>query len=273
MPNDRNISSPINLHGIGRSGTTLLQNVLGTTGLVQVCNEIGALVFCCYRGVEVALGSDDREPTISDTATPGSVARAALRTMMPSSKPYWCQKLGGLPTYICWDMIEECDREYALEPYSFPYRWFWKVLRTSFPDSKDVLILRDYRDIIISRHLFSGWGLDNIACDLAVYFNLMAHHAAKVDYVLRYEDLVTMPQDTVRRLFDFLALPGEVTAVQALHWHASASNGEDLSAARERGFSWRSKHAALISDRIMSTVVPALRRLEQKFGLELSSGS
>ncbi len=50
MPNADNISGPTNIHGIGRSGTTLLQNILGATGDLQICNETPALVFAPYRG-------------------------------------------------------------------------------------------------------------------------------------------------------------------------------------------------------------------------------
>lgn len=47
--------------GFGRSGTTLLQNILGATGFIQVCNETAGLVFGCYRGGELLLPSDDKE--------------------------------------------------------------------------------------------------------------------------------------------------------------------------------------------------------------------
>jgi hypothetical protein len=268
VPNVRNVEAPINLHGVGRSGTTLLQNLLGATGDVQICNELASLVFCTYRGAEVALTSDDRDISAAD-AGPGAAVHAALCAIMPSDKTHWCQKLGGLPKDICWTMTDCDDRAYASEPFPFPYRWFWKVLATSFPSSKDVLILRDYRDIIVSRHLHSGWHPDDIAADVAIYLNIMAHRAAKIDCVIKYEDLVSAPDETIHRLVSCLGLTGGETAMRAMAWHASPSSGEDLAAARSRGFSWRTKYDSLISDRVRSVVTPAIRRLEHQLKIEL----
>ena len=271
MPNHRNIAAPINVHGIGRSGTTLLQNILGATGEVQVCNETAGLVFCCYRGAEVSSGSDDRDVSAFSADIRVAAVRAALCAVLPSDKPCWCQKLGGLPNYIRWDMVASDDRAYAAEPYAFPYRWFWDVLRTTFPDSKDVLILRDYRDVIVSRHHYSGWRPEEIAADVAVYLNLMAHDASKIDCVIRYEDLVARPEKVVHRLMSALGLTGGQSAVQALAWHGSPSPEEDLAAARNRGFSWRAEYASVLPDGITRLVTPAVRRLEERFGIELSA--
>jgi hypothetical protein len=268
VPNARNVEAPINLHGIGRSGTTLLQNLLGAVGDVQICNELASLVFCSFRGAEVALTSDDTDAAAAE-AGPTAAVHAALCAVMPSNKTHWCQKLGGLPKDICWTMTESDDLEYASEPFPFPYRWFWHVLATSFPLSKDVLILRDYRDIIVSRHLHSGWDLDDIAADVAIYFNITAHQAAKIDCVIKYEDLVAAPDETIHRLVSHLGLTGEEMAMRALSWHASPSMGESLAAARSRGFSWRAKYDGLISDRIRSKVTPAMRRLESRLNIEL----
>ena len=154
MPNAENISAPTNIHGIGRSGTTLLQNILGATGDLQICNETPPLVFAPYRGGELTPGSADRDAAPASAGV--AAVHAALCAVLPSGKRRWCQKLGGIPKFIGWDMINDADRHYATEPYPFPYTWYWQVLRESFPDSTDVLILRDYRDVIISRHQYLG---------------------------------------------------------------------------------------------------------------------
>ncbi len=238
-------------------------------GDVQICNELASLVFCTYRGAEVALTSDDTDISAAD-AGPKAAVQAALCAVMPSDKTHWCQKLGGLPRDICWTMTDCEDQAYATEPFRFPYRWFWEVLATTFPSSKDVLILRDYRDIIVSRHFHSGWRPDDIAADVAVYFNMMAHQAAKIDCVIKYEDLVVAPDETIHRLASCLGLQGEEIAMRALAWHASPSGGENLASAKSRGFSWRTRYDSLISDRVRSVVIPAIRRLECRLDIELS---
>jgi hypothetical protein len=267
MPNPGNISAPINIHGIGRSGTTLLQNILGATDDLQVCNETLGLVFAPYRGGELTSGSADR-----DTAPiSGAVAavHAALCAVLPSGKRRWCQKLGGLPNLIIWDMINDADRDYATKPYPFPYTWYWRVLRESFPNSCDVLIIRDYRDVIISRHQYSGWKSACIASDVAVYFNLLAHPAAKIDHLVRYEELVADPNGITGCLLAHLGLEATGHPSRALAWHASPSKGETLADARKRAFSWADRHSEVITDEMRQTVSTAVRRLERRLGLTL----
>jgi hypothetical protein len=267
MPNADNISGPTNIHGIGRSGTTLLQNILGATGDLQICNETPALVFAPYRGGELTPGSADRDAAPASAGV--AAVHAAICAVLPSGKRRWCQKLGGIPKFIGWDMINDADRHYATEPYPFPYTWYWQVLRESFPDSTDVLILRDYRDVIISRHQYSGWKPTGIASDIAVYFNILAHPAAKIDYVVRYEDLVADSEGTADRLLAQLGLADNSRASRALAWHASPSRGETLADARKREFSWADRYGELITDAMRRTMSPAVRRLEQRLSLNL----
>ena len=267
MPNAENISAPINIHGVGRSGTTLLQNILGTTGDVQVCNETPALVFGAYRGGELTAGSADRDVTPTNGAV--AAVQGALRAVLPSAKRRWCQKLGGILHFIKWDMINEADRDYAAKPYPFPYSWYWRVLRESFPNSTDVLIVRDYRDVIISRQQYSGWQPADIAADVATYFNLLAHPAAKIDHFIRYEELVADPAGTTDRLIAQLGLANASGIPRAFGWHASPSGGETLADARSRGFSWAGRYDEVITDTMRQMVSPAVHRLEQRLGVAL----
>jgi hypothetical protein len=267
MPNPENISAPINIHGIGRSGTTLLQNIIGATDHLQVCNETPGLIFAPYRGGELTSGSTDRDTAPASGAV--AAVHAVLCAVLPSGKRRWCQKLGGIPNFITWDMIDDDDRHYATEPYPFPYTWYWRVLRESFPDSADVLILRDYRDVIISRHQHSGWKPSDIASDVAIYFNLLAHPAAKIDHLVQYEEFVVDPKGTADRLLARLGLESANSTSCALAWHASPSKGETLADARKRAFSWAERYSEVITDTMHQTVSAAVHRLQQRLGLTL----
>jgi hypothetical protein len=272
VPNPANIDAPINVHGFGRSGTSLLQNILGEMG-VQICNEMAGLVFGCFRGAEVMLDSDDRDITAFSDKPEVAAVRAALCAVMPSAKLRWCQKLGGLPNHVVWSMTGKDDMAYARDPFPFPYDWFWSGLRRSFPSSKDVLIVRDFRDVITSRYYYTGWHPEEIAAALAVYYNLMAHPSAKIDCVIRYEHLVTTTPNALDRLVSALGLVGQTATYEALAWHASPSHGDDLPAARRRDFCWRAKHKSVISDWAARIVAPAISRLEDRFAVDLASAS
>ena len=269
MPNPGNVCAPINIHGIGRSGTTLLQNILAATGHVQVCNETAGMVLCCYRGGEVALLSDDSESTLGHAELPAAIVRAALCTTMPSRKPHWCQKLGGIPNQVVWNMTTTADHNYASLPYPFPYEWYWRAVHDAFPSSKDVLILRDYRDVIISRYRHSRWPATDIASDVAVYFNLLAHPMAEFDHVILFQDLVAQPKATVAGMLTALDVESEQDALRAMEYYAVPSDSRDLAEARAVGFTWQGSHNDLVTDEIKRLVAPAVSRLERRLGVQM----
>ena len=158
MPNATNVISPINIHGIGRSGTTLIQNVMGRTGFIQTCNEMAPFVLGAFRSAQLGVPSTDKEVhgCAGDTGLAVRAVHAGMCSVCPSSKPAWSQKLGGIPNQIVWSMITPADRDFAAKPYPFPYQWVWDAIAAMFPLSKDILMLRDYRDILISGTKFFG---------------------------------------------------------------------------------------------------------------------
>lgn len=269
MPNPHNVAAPINIHGIGRSGTTLLQNILGSSGFIQVCNETNGFVFSCYRGGEVLNASHDKQAPGGAAATATRSLHAALCAAMPSDKPSWCQKLGGIPNCMVWDgLIEEADRSYAPETYPFPYAWFWRALRHAFAHSTDILILRDWRDVVVSRSRFSGYRAEAVVDDLAVYYNIMAHPASRIDHSVRYESLVATPDATVAELFDRIGLVYSEQRLQAMEWYAAPSPDRRLEEARAAGFSWRAQHDALRGPGVARVIVPALARLGARLAID-----
>jgi len=271
MPDSDNICAPINIHGIGRSDTTLLQNLLAQTGGVQICNETAGMMFSCYRGGEVALLSDDTESLLPRAELPATLARVALCAAMPSRKRRWCQKLGGIPNHVVWSMTTAADRDYASQPYPFPYEWYWQVLRDIFPASKDILILRDYRGVIVSRYLLSGWPPADMAAAVAVYFNLMTHPMAKIDHVVLFRDLIAHPEATITEMLATLEIESDHDPLRAMSWYAAPSGARDLTQAASNRFSWESAYGELITDEIMETVARATSRLEQRFDLRLAN--
>jgi hypothetical protein len=269
MPNFQNINSPINIHGIGRSGTTLLQNLLWSTGYIQVCNETAQAVFAAYRAGEALLASWDSEK-VSPTNTDRGIAgvHASLCTWLPSSKPNWCQKLGGIPNSVVWrSLIQPGDRAYTAQPYEFPYEWYWNALRNCFPRSINILILRNVLDILVSSHLKFGYSIEEIARDVAVYFNILAHPLSTIDHVIYYDDLVGDFPNTGRVLFSKLAIEYTERNLTAADWHSAPSGDETLGDARARSHGWTAKHK-LVSNAAESIVVPAVARLAQRLDLD-----
>jgi len=236
MPNPANVTSPINIHGFGRSGTTLLQNLLGFYPFIQVCNETIGLVFHAHRGGELLLGSYDKEALgqPGDGRVGGRAVHAAFCSILASSKPVWCQKLGGIPNTVVWGSLTvDADREYAARPYAFPYAWYWRALRQSFPLSVDLLILRNWREIVASRVNYSQYDPRDMVESLTVYLNMMAHPDSRFDHVFRLEHLVAAPEDGMQRVCAVLGIEYDPGSLRAMDWYA-AGGRSDLAAARKR---------------------------------------
>lgn len=87
VPNPMNDMAPINIHGIGRSGTTLLQNILGISGFIRICNETNDFVCGCYRGGELLNPTHDRQAVGGTDAWTTRALYAALCAVLPSDKP------------------------------------------------------------------------------------------------------------------------------------------------------------------------------------------
>ena len=265
MPNARNITCPINIHGIGRSGTTLLQNIIGRVPYVQTCNETAGLVFCCYKAGESALLSSDTDNHIAPQELPPVLVRSALCTAMASSKEKWSQKLGGIPNQIVWPNISADDLDYAAEPYPFPYSWYWEALRQTFPHSTDILIIRNYRDVIISRNYHSGWDPRGIAQSIAIYYNLMAHPAANITHYIYFSDLISRPPELVPEIFQAIQLIYSEQVLKAFDDYCSASGRRTLTQGRASDFGWDDKYPEMLTPDLDRIITPALRRLEEKY--------
>lgn len=265
MPNKRNIEAPINLHGLGRSGTTLLQNLIGESPDIQTCNETAGLIYCAWRAGEAALLSSDTSRALVAEVLPRHLVHLSLMSSMPSRKPRWSQKIGGLPNQVAWNNITTDDRDYARGPFPFPYSWYWRVVREAFPSSYDVLILRNYKDVIVSRALFSRWDAQSMAETVAVYFNLLAHPAAKIDHCIFFDDLVAEPERTSTFLFEKLGVAMPSTAARAFDEYCVSSGARSLAGGRQHGFSWSDRYGDYITPEIERVVAPALLRLEERF--------
>jgi hypothetical protein len=273
VPNPANVAYPINIHGLGRSGTTLLQNLLGCYPFIQVCNETLHLWSHAYRGGELMTASHDKEAV--GIPGDGRLGPTAVRTLfcalMPSAKPAWCQKLGGIPNSVVWTMMSTADRDHAATPYAFPYAWYWSALRSSFPHSIDLLILRDWRNTIVSRAKYSDFDPLCVAADLAVYLHLMAHPGSRIDHVVRLEELIAGPATVMKSICDTIGITYDESCLQALNWYAAAGR-QDIAEARGANFSWREAYHALGAEfdcAARSLMEPALDRIKVRFGIDL----
>jgi hypothetical protein len=268
MPNAANVEAPINVLGIGRSGTTMLCAAIASALKFQNCAETATAVFATYAAHLQGL-SDDRTGggTANSILAIGAV-RGALIGAMPTDKSGWVQKVAGIPKNLRWeDVITPTDREYGGD-FAFPYTWYWTVLERCFPRSINILSARNPLDIVASRQSMSGWQPKETWRDFLLMSKMMLHPRARVDAVFslnRYHESAeaeiarfdaSVPFH-VRHGFEFK--PGHVFAPDRQHDYRGKFGRQDA-------------HAQVLRDLQPSDEEKTLvRAFEQRFGLPVSN--
>ena len=121
-----------------------------------------------------------------------------------------------------------------------PQPWVWRLLGELFPAARELILVRDFRDMACSilsyneKMKVTSFGRERAASDddfidqlRVTADNLVAHRRRHEDsaLVLRYEDLILDPRDTLTDLFAFLGINSSPEAVDSVLERASRETG------------------------------------------------
>jgi hypothetical protein len=185
IPSLANINRPISVLGIGRSGTTLLCAALADSMGFQNCGETGDAVFTTALGFQWGLSDDNERSDQSRANLISQAVGGALCSALPSGKPGWVQKLAGLPklTALGWgNVMTLADIDHG-GAHQFPYEWYWSIANNCFPDSVNILCLRDPLEVISSRHSMMGWDYLDVWHDVCLSAKVNTHLEARIHSV------------------------------------------------------------------------------------------
>jgi Sulfotransferase family len=156
------------------------------------------------------------------------------------------------------------------------------LLRELYPDAREIFLVRDFRDMVASTFAFNekrgfqGFGRDRVATDAEYVTGPVATSVAELvqawgaraagAYLLRYEDLVLRPRETVHEVLVFLDLdPSEETVGAMLETLGAPDSDVHRTTAAEQSVGrWSSDLAADVQEACASALGPALRQ----FGYE-----
>jgi Sulfotransferase family len=156
------------------------------------------------------------------------------------------------------------------------------LLRELYPGASEVFLVRDFRDMVASTFAFNekrgfeGFGRDRVATDAEYVMGPVATSVAELvqawrargpgAYLLRYEDLVLRPRETVADLLAYLELDASSDTVAAMLETLGAQDSDvHRTTAAERSVGrWSSDLAADVQEACASALGPALRQ----FGYE-----
>lgn len=211
------VSEPVFVLCAGRSGSTLLRFLLDAhpdlacppeTNLPSLCAQL-ATVWSLIEGAPLSANRGDEPPVIPETAIAG--IRHTMDLMVGS---YLARR--GKRRY--------CDKSLGTARFA-------ELLNRVYPEAKFLCLYRHPMDVIASGIEACPWGLNGYGFDpyiagtpgnaVFALSRFWADNAAEIIaaeerfpeacHRVRYEDMVTDPEDTAQRIFSFLgvaAVPG-----------------------------------------------------------------
>jgi len=204
---------PIFIVGLHRSGTTLLESMLGAHADVYAYGESPRLTAALRYAAEHYCA------TVIDEPLARRLPRLNYERVRKQFMAEGHHAIGGA-THV----TEKRPDNFQLI----------SVIHRALPDAKVLHLRRDPMDVCFAnlRENFPDAmthtnGLDDLAHYHGLYRDLMAHwHAAFPGFVLDvdYEDLVTDPQNTSRRVFDFCGLTWDQSVIDPARWRARSIN-------------------------------------------------
>jgi Sulfotransferase family len=249
--------SPLMVTSLGRTGTTWLMRLLGEhPELVMDMRypfEVRPQRFWMHwlqvnaepaNHTESSNPDDFHKQRWSVGANPYFTARLA------KEDPALAQQLAGehvvalaefahraTETYYlsCMARFSRPDARFSVEKHSPDVvpQLLWDL----YPEAREIILVRDPRDMLASilafnkKRGFSGFGRDRVETDVeyvrqvaAGPVSLMRSWQARREHahLVRYEDLVTMPQDQLREIFDYIGIDSSADMAERVLRQASA---------------------------------------------------
>jgi hypothetical protein len=201
--------------GVGRSGTTLLQSLLHGHSSIHFTPETHFVKKYLSKASSVNPALSKQKYLIEKIK-----ADTFLKEISENLLEYCAQAISdeSISNKVAWIFVqllkEKSGNSVYLgdkDPMNVNYL---KQIKSVYPDSKIIHIIRDPRDVVLSR-MKSAWGKKNrMASHIAEYIHGI--DKARIDgtknfgenYVeIRYEQLIENPTSTIEQLCSFLEIP------------------------------------------------------------------
>lgn len=202
--------------GMGRSGTTMLTNMLNLNPNIIACPE-NEFVMYAYTDFKNKDFNDKKivnhfinlfEGKFSKIISfwkPGNQLPNLITTLHDKTYANVCKQV-----YLSYPFAQkDIDLVNCIVDKNPIYSLYLNELNAIFPNSKYIVLTRDYRDNAISRKKYSdkNTSLYTLGASWNYYYEHIFKSIKKNNlnyYLLRYEDLAENPSDTLQKLCHFL---------------------------------------------------------------------
>ena len=204
--------------GMGRSGTTMLTNMLNLNPKVIACPENEFVMF----SLADFKNKDFNDPKVIDEFVnlfelkfsktisfwkPGIRLKDSIVNLKNKSFDNVCKQVY-LNYPFANNPIEQVTHIVDKNPV---YSLYIKELNEIFPNSKYIILSRDYRDNILSRKKYAenSNSIYTLAESWNYYYKAIFRDVKKYNlnyYILRYEDVASKPEQTLIDLCKFLGI-------------------------------------------------------------------
>lgn len=221
-PWQANPAIPIFIVGLPRSGSTLIERILGNHTAVSAGGELPHFAVALVAQVQ----SRTRAPPLTREALVAASARVDFAAL---GRDYLARaRAGGIASRCFTDKM----------PLNYLY---CGLIRRAFPNARIVHVQRHpmaacyamYKTLFQDGYPFS-YDFDELARYFVAYRRLMGHWAETLPgaiHQLRYEDLIADPHGQTRRLLDFCGLEWQDACAD---WHTNSTPTTTASAAQVR---------------------------------------
>lgn len=204
--------------GMGRSGTTMLTNMLNMNPKVIACPENEFVMFSAADFKNKDFNDENvvnefvnlfeyKFSKIISFWKPGNNLKASIQSLEHKSFANVCKQV-----YLNYPfVINDLKNVTCIVDKNPIYSLYIDELNGIFPDSKYIVLTRDYRDNALSRKKYSDTkaSIYILAASWNYYYKAIFRSIKKHKlsyYILRYEDLVHNPSETLIKLSEYLGL-------------------------------------------------------------------
>lgn len=271
MPNEQNITRPISLIGLGRSGTSMLHMIFEAHPDIDAVGETGSMIFDVWHATNHALGNI-RSPIRDNFARSRCQAsvHSVFETLLPSPKPVWMHKPIGVPaSYRYWVESGRSDEDFS--------KWYWYVFNACFPESTTFTVLRHPFDYVASAQAYWGVTQEDAWSHLSLFSRIFGSEDAKLFCAIDFDVLSQDPAAGIEKIFNAvdLEIPDKLSDIVKIRYaerQGRAIGNEISNEQKKQAFAYHDQWRD-INIELARQNCEAVTQCWTKLGFQFSGGS